>query len=206
MVLSDSLNLPHPVVKDGGITASRAGRRAVSLLSPLPAPAGFLRGARLPWDVADPRCHAEPVRGADGGSEDPPGGWREPKVLLATQGWGVEQGTPAHRRKEHPGVPGPGLGVLTPVVLLPKQLHAVTFLSVGYVRLPMVFVFPVPFVAETSVCKLLLGTLAELLSFPSSPQSLAAFGHGGEVPSPGCTPQACSEPARPAVSGLHQNP
>lgn len=101
-------------------------------------------------------------------------------MLLPAQGWGVEQGTPAHRRKEHPGVPGPGLGVLTPVVLLPKQLHAVTFLSVGYVRLPMVFVFPVPFVAETSVCKLLLGTLAELLSFPSSPQSLWAWRRGPE--------------------------
>lgn len=174
MALSDSLHLSHPVVKDGGITArsSRAGCRAVCLLSPLPAPARVLRGARLPWDIADPRCHTEPVRGADGGSEEPSGGWREPKVLLPAQVWGEEQGTPACRRKEHTGVPGPGLGALPPAVLLPTQLRAVTFLSVGYVRLPMAFVFLIPFVAETSVCKLLLGMLAELLSFPSSPHSL----------------------------------
>lgn len=118
--LSDSLHMFHPVVKDGGITArsSRAGHRAVSLLSPLLAPAWVLRGARLPWDVADPRCHAEPMGRADGGSEEPSGGWREPKVLLPAKVWGVQQGTPARRRKEHPGVPGPGLGALTPVVLV----------------------------------------------------------------------------------------
>jgi len=44
----------------------------------------------------------------------------------------------------------------------------VTFLSIGYVRLLVVFLFLIFFVVETSICKLPLGMLAELVAAPLS--------------------------------------
>lgn len=65
------------------------------------------------------------------------------------------------------------------------------------------------FVAETSVCKLLLGTLsdqlvaAQLSLFPSKPGVPRHMGRG-RFPSPGCPPQASSEPPRPAHPAVAQ--
>lgn len=97
---------------------------------------------------------------------------------------------------------------------LPKPLCVVTFLSVEYMRLSVVFIFFLFFVAEMSVCKLLLGMLAEQLMaaqlslFPSKSGVPPHVGRG-KFPSPGCLPQASSEPPRPAhpvVASVYQNP
>lgn len=94
---------------------------------------------------------------------------------------------------------------------LPKQLRVVTFLLVEYVSLCGVY-FLCLFVAEMSVCKLLLGMLAnqlvaaQLSLFPSKSGVPHHVGRG-EFPSPGCPPQASSEPAaHPALASAYQNP
>lgn len=62
-------------------------------------------------------------------------------------------------------MPWPGWGVLTPGYLL---CCVVTFLSIGYVHLLVVFFFLIFFVAEMSICELPLGMLAELMAAPLS--------------------------------------